>query len=57
VSRCIPNLLSYIPKNDRGSFGAIHVDGTDNAEEYPLLIDDGDNGSLISAEYSGKDDE
>lgn len=37
-----------IPTKD----GALRVDGTDNAEEAPLAIDDGDNGSLISAEYS-----
>ena len=29
--------------------GLIQVDGTDNAEEEPLTIDDGDNGSLNSA--------
>jgi len=44
--------LSCIPTND----GTIHVDGTDNAEELPLMIDDGDNGSLLSAEYEESKD-
>lgn len=29
--------------------GVIQVDGTDNAQEQPLTIDDGDNGSMNSA--------
>lgn len=29
--------------------GMIQVDGTDNAQEQPLTIDDGDNGSMNSA--------
>ena len=44
----------YIKKSNNSipgvmACGLIQVDGTDNAEEEPLTIDDGDNGSLNSA--------
>jgi len=40
----------YIKKSNNSiPGGLIQVDGTDNAEEEPLTIDDGDNGSLNSA--------
>lgn len=44
-SHVLRQIVSCIPTPN----GTLQVDSQGNAEETPLMIDDGDNGSLISA--------